>query len=341
MSQSPYKLIVVLGVTGRQGSSVASTFLNINGWKVRGVTRNVNSDAAKTQASKGVEIVQGDLDDVASLRAAFMGAHAIFLMTDFWSIFSQPDTIQAAQTAGQFLPSYVHDQESRQGINAAEAASSPEVLATLERFVFTTLANVSKRSGGKYRSVYHFDSKAAVEEYVLDKRPGLAKLMSTVNMGFFAENWRITALFSPHKQRDGSYVFRDPLVPGPHQAMPFVVAEKDTGTFVKALVVDLPPRTNLLGVSEMITMTDFATLWGQVLGVDAREEKMSEDVFLEQFPDVLRQEFSDNFRFVREFGYTGNDPGISTPQELGIPTTSMEQFIKDEDWSSVLVPAAS
>lgn len=44
--------IVVLGATGQQGSSVVEAFLQNNNWKVRGLTRNVESETAKKLAAK-------------------------------------------------------------------------------------------------------------------------------------------------------------------------------------------------------------------------------------------------------------------------------------------------
>lgn len=45
-------IIVILGATGQQGSSVVDAFLQNGNWKVRGVTRNVESEAAKKLAAK-------------------------------------------------------------------------------------------------------------------------------------------------------------------------------------------------------------------------------------------------------------------------------------------------
>lgn len=56
------KLIVVTGATGAQGGSVVDALLkDPSKWKVRAVTRNTTSDAAKKLAEKGVEVVKCDL----------------------------------------------------------------------------------------------------------------------------------------------------------------------------------------------------------------------------------------------------------------------------------------
>lgn len=40
-------------------------------WKVRALTRNPTSDAAKKLAEEGIEVLQGDFDDEVSLQRAF------------------------------------------------------------------------------------------------------------------------------------------------------------------------------------------------------------------------------------------------------------------------------
>lgn len=91
-----------------KGSSVAATFLSLENWIVRGVTRNLESKSAKDQAAKGVRLIKGDLNDRESLRMAFIGATAFFLATDFWTIFKQKETREKAATSGNFLPVLCH-----------------------------------------------------------------------------------------------------------------------------------------------------------------------------------------------------------------------------------------
>ena len=320
-----------------KGSSVAATFLSLGGWKVRGVTRNPESTSAKNQAAKGVELVKGDLDDKESLKAAFIGATAIFLATDFWTIFKQKETHEKASATGTFLPLLCHQQEVQQGLNAVEAASDPKVLQSLERFVFSTLTPVTKLSGGKYTHVYHFDSKAKIEQHIRSNVPELAKILGTFVMGVFTENWTAPGFLSPQKQADGSWAINDPQLPGPKEfsTIPWVVASKDTGKFVKALVIDQEPGTRIYGVSEFKTRAEVAEIWGKILGAPTTTRPISKDEFAEAWPELVRDEMIDNFSFVKEFGYVGNDPDVKLPWDLGIETTTVEEYIRGEDWSSL------
>ena len=65
------KIIAVTGATGSQGGGVVNVMKKTPGWKVRAVTRNPESDAAKKLAADGVEVVAADWNDEASLAKAF------------------------------------------------------------------------------------------------------------------------------------------------------------------------------------------------------------------------------------------------------------------------------
>jgi hypothetical protein len=66
------KIIAVTGATGSQGGGVVNVMKKTPGWKVRAVTRNPGSEAAKKLAADGsVEVVCADFNDSASLVKAF------------------------------------------------------------------------------------------------------------------------------------------------------------------------------------------------------------------------------------------------------------------------------
>lgn len=65
------KIIAVTGATGAQGGGVVKGLKATSGWTVRAVTRNPQSEAAKKLADEGIEVVQADFDDEASLEKAF------------------------------------------------------------------------------------------------------------------------------------------------------------------------------------------------------------------------------------------------------------------------------
>ena len=87
--------IAVIGATGRLGAPVAIELANA--FKVRALVRS--PDKARARLPSSVEVVQADLRDVASLRAALEGVDAIYLNL-------------ATETADPNLPFY----EEREGV---------------------------------------------------------------------------------------------------------------------------------------------------------------------------------------------------------------------------------
>ena len=75
-----FKVIAVTGATGSQGGGVVNIMKKTPGWKVRAVTRNPESDAAKKLAAEGIEVVQASFDDQASLEKAFAVSQAASLV---------------------------------------------------------------------------------------------------------------------------------------------------------------------------------------------------------------------------------------------------------------------
>jgi hypothetical protein len=88
----------------------------VPGWKVRGITRDPTSVAAKALAEKGIEVVQGNLDDPSSLPTAFESANAIYAVTDFWTpIFD--GSSEGKVKPGQGILEWAYDLEVQQGKN--------------------------------------------------------------------------------------------------------------------------------------------------------------------------------------------------------------------------------
>jgi uncharacterized protein YbjT (DUF2867 family) len=130
------KVILITGVTGSQGGAVARELVG-KGFKLRGMTRKVESDAAKKMAALGVELVQGDLDDEASLKKALAGA---------WGVFGVQNTWEAGV-----------EKEEVQGKRLAQLAKA----AGAQHYVYTSVGSAHRNTG-----IPHFDNKWRVEEVV-------------------------------------------------------------------------------------------------------------------------------------------------------------------------------
>lgn len=132
------KTIAATGATGQQGGAVARKLL-ADGWKVRGLTRDVQKPRSRELAAAGAEVVPGDLDDRGQLDAAFRGAYGVFSVQNFW------------------IPTVGFDGEVRQGKNVADAAKA----AGVKHFVYSSVGAAHRGMGQR-----HFDSKWIIEQYV-------------------------------------------------------------------------------------------------------------------------------------------------------------------------------
>jgi uncharacterized protein YbjT (DUF2867 family) len=170
--------ILVFGATGAQGGSVARNLLSRAKFNVRAITRNPESESANALRSLGAEIVQGDLDDPASLTAALEGVYGVFGVTNFWEHF---------------------DKEEVHGRNLVNAVAA----ANVKHFIFSTLPPIAKETNGALKSP-HFDIKAEHEE--LARSLGIPATF--VHVPFYFENF--VAFFPPKPAGDGTYGFGFP-----------------------------------------------------------------------------------------------------------------------------------
>jgi uncharacterized protein YbjT (DUF2867 family) len=116
------KIVLVTGATGRQGGATAHQLL-AKGWRVRAIVRDPNKPAAQGLRQTGVEVVQGDYENRASLDAAMQGVYGVF-------------SVQAA----------FGETEAQQAQQIADAAKS----AGVEHFIYTSVQSAEDlaRVGG-------------------------------------------------------------------------------------------------------------------------------------------------------------------------------------------------
>ncbi|WP_372665411.1 NmrA/HSCARG family protein [Amycolatopsis kentuckyensis] len=103
MSTSPNekRVVAVVGATGRQGGGLVRSIAADpdGGFTVRAVTRDAGSPRAKELAGLGAEVVVADLDDPASVEAAFTGAYGAFCVTNAQEHPPERETAHAATMA--------------------------------------------------------------------------------------------------------------------------------------------------------------------------------------------------------------------------------------------------
>lgn len=130
------KVVLITGATGQQGGALARSLAG-KGFKLRGLTRKPEGDAAKKLSALGVELVQGDLDDAASLKKALQGV---------WGVFGVQNTWEAGV-----------EKEEVQGIQLAKLARE----ASVSHYVYASVGSADEKTG-----IPHFDNKSRVEDAV-------------------------------------------------------------------------------------------------------------------------------------------------------------------------------
>jgi NAD(P)-dependent dehydrogenase (short-subunit alcohol dehydrogenase family) len=176
------KVIAVTGATGCQGGGVVNIMKKTPGWRVRAVTRNPESEAAKRLVKEGIEVIQADFDDEASLRAAFDGVHAVFAVTNWWESLFQGKT---QHECGEI--------EERHGMNLARAVASSR---TVEHYIWSTCPSAKRRFWGKME-VPHMDFKANVDARIKAELPCLAAITTYLYLGYYPQNMAFFPMCKP------------------------------------------------------------------------------------------------------------------------------------------------
>jgi uncharacterized protein YbjT (DUF2867 family) len=172
------KLIAVIGATGQQGGGVLRALQASGQFKVRALTRNPDKHRELAE-----EVVEADLDKPETLKAAFEGAHGVFLVTNFWAAGGADELTQATA--------------------AVRAAKDSGV----KHFIWSTLPDVEAISGGRF-NVPHFTGKAKINRVV--QEAGFANHTFVIAPFYYGN---LTGMMAPQKQADGSVGWVLPLDP--------------------------------------------------------------------------------------------------------------------------------
>ncbi|KAJ9669438.1 hypothetical protein H2201_000305 [Coniosporium apollinis] len=300
------KLVVIVGVTGNQGGSVASRFLSDLLYHIRGLTRDPSSPRARALASKGIEIIAADLDDVATLIPAFRGANLIFSVTNYWEPFFRSDCRAKAAELGVSCRKYAYEVEVRQGRNIAEAVAATVDSLDENGFIASTLSHATRCSRGRFDELYHFDAKADFfPGYVEENHSMLARKTSYVQTGFFMSSYRLAPGAYFRKTDEGSFLMsfpcsRDALVP-------HLVVNTDLGPFIYA-VSKLPPGKRYLAAGTICSWSEYMRIWSKITGNQTSYKEITLQELIENTPDkVFGREVGDMFLYSSNLGYDGGN----------------------------------
>jgi len=199
------KIVAVLGATGAQGGGLVKAILEDSSgeFKVRALTRDINSDKSKALLEMGAEVVSVDIDDHDSLVSAFSGAYGVYAVTFFWEHFSP-------------------EKEKAQVESIAKAAKETGI----EHVVWSTLEDTRNwvpledssmpTLNEKYK-VPHFDGKGESDKYFTENGVPTTFLLTS----FYWDNLIYFGM-GPKKGEDGSLTFALPMEDKP---LPGIAAE--------------------------------------------------------------------------------------------------------------------
>lgn len=278
---SDKKIIAVVGATGAQGGSLARAILNDKNseYKVRAITRDINSEKAKALASMGAELFQADVNDTESISKAFEGAYGAFCVTFFWEHFSP-------------------EQETTQAKNMADAAKT----AGVKHVIWSTLEDTREwvplhdesmpTLAGQYK-VPHFDSKGVADKYY--KELGLN--VTILRTSFYWDNLIHFGL-GPQKVSDDKYAITFPMG---DKKLPGIAAE-DIGKCAYGIFKngnEFAGKT--LGIAgEFLTGEQLASGLSKSLGIDVAFNDVPANVYRAfGFPGA--EDMGNMFQFKRDF----------------------------------------
>ncbi|CAN9123181.1 unnamed protein product [Alternaria alternata] len=279
------KIVTVIGATGIQGGSVIRAILKDSNYTIRALTRNVECSAAVVLRALGVEVIQGDLNDINSLSVAFDGSYAIFAVTNF---FENIPTLSIKEAM---------EKETRLGINLAEAAASTK---SLVHYVWSTLPNSRKNTSGNI-VVPFFESKNAVDDYIKTKQPELLAKTTFLRLGWSS---------ACHPQSLYRYS---------------VAKKVNIGLFAKAILdhpeKTLPART-VAGFAEKMSWKQMVHCYAKAHEIEVRCARISKEDYRALWPvwGELMDVANDYYEYVGARGMLGRyeDEDVLGSEELGM-----------------------
>lgn len=305
-------LITVVGALSKQGRSVVRSLLESQRYRVRGLTRRIDSPEAQALANLGAELIPVPLElgHKAEFIQAFKGADGVFMMTPG----IPPDA--------PFAPTY----ETELGQEIADAA----VEAGVQHVVFSSLENVDNITEGK-KWVPHFTDKARVEEYIRT----LPIKSSFIYMAFFYTN--LLEYYPPYKE--GNTLIFPIYLPEDYRA-PFVDPLTATGPAVLEIFDnrDKYEGCSLPVVGEILSPREMVETFSRVTGIKAQyRPAMTLRELLHHFPSYasmegVTAEIVGMTEYTFEYGYYRKERDLLWSRKMNPQALTWEQFLRTTGW---------
>lgn len=307
-TQKDKPLITITGILGKQGISVARTLLNSGHYRVRGITRRIDSPEALNLIEKGAELISIPLDlgYEKDFVEAFHGSDGVFMMTP------------------NIAPPQTHEFEL--GKQLADSA----VKAGAKHLIFSSLENVNKITGGK-KFAPHFTDKANIEEYIRT----LPIASSFIYMAFFYTN--LMEFYTPRIKGD-TLVF--PVYLPKNFRAPFVDPLTATGPAVLEILSnpDQYAGKSLPVIGDIISPQEMVDTFVRVTGRKAvYSSAFTRSDFLDHFPgfssnELLVNEVLGMAEYAVDYGYFSKDRDLLWSRLTNPDSLNWEQFLRTTGW---------
>ncbi|MCZ4244387.1 NmrA/HSCARG family protein [Pedobacter punctiformis] len=301
-------LITIVGILGKQGRSAAHSLLQSGRYRVRGITRRIDSLEAMRLAEQGVELVSIPLDIgyKKDFVKAFRGSDGVFMMTP------------------NIAPPLTHELEL--GKQLADAA----VEAGVRQIIFSSLENVEKITNGK-KFAPHFTDKAKIEQYIRT----LPVTSSFIYMAFFYTN--LMEFYTPVVKRD-RLVF--PIYLPKDFRAPFVDPLTATGPAILEIFSnpDQYAGKSLPIIGDILSPEEMVDTFVQVTGKKAvYSSAYTRKDFLHHFPEfgsneILVNEILGMAEYAVEYGYFSKDRDLLWSRRINPDSLTWKQFLQTTGW---------
>jgi len=308
MTQIDKPLITITGILGKQGYSAARTLLQSGVYRVRGLTRRIDSPEAQELVAMGAELVNIPLalGYQKEFTDAFRGSYGVFMMTP------------------GIAPPETHEVEL--GIQLADAA----VTAGVKHIIFSSLENVDQITDSK-KFAPHFTDKGRIEAYIRT----LPVTSSFIYMAFFYTNFM--EFYTPYVE-ENKLIF--PIYLPKDFRAPFVDPLTATGPAVLEVFSNpyLYAGQSLPVIGDMISPQEMVDTFVKVTGKKAvYRSAFKREEFLEQFHDLrgndaLVQEILGMAEYAVEYGYFRKDRNWNWSRQINPQNLTWEQFLRTTGW---------
>ncbi|KAG8999895.1 hypothetical protein FRB94_005785 [Tulasnella sp. JGI-2019a] len=329
-------LVVIIGVTGQQGGSVANALIESSKpYRIVGLTRDASKPKAQGWAEKGVKLHEVDVavSNEAAVAQAFEHADIVFAVTS---------ALDARTKEGEIAT-------GRLMIDAAKAAK-------IKHFIWSPLESPAKWSKGRLNAVWAFDSKAEITEYL--RASGVP--FSLVPAACYLSNYYGGGPLALTKQPDGSYLMRRPC--SPKTLEPIIDIPRDYGMYVRAAIENpgMGPGSEVLTGTLISYEDQLANLsqcaspclnlcvagaeevrktYQRALNIVTGKKYVFRQVDRDEFngimtgvglPTSLADLFYEMYEFISEFGYYGDKDIAASQKAAGIISPTFMEMLHSQ-----------